>query len=95
MHLSGSEEITMAVKELLNEGQTGCGAARTKPNFIRGVALPPSGRKRRGLDMKWCCLSTIGLTAFPAQAQFSGFTGYAGAGVSFPVQDIGSRLDIA
>lgn len=33
------------------------------------------------------------LATFPADAQFARLTGFAGAGVSVPVQDIGSRLD--
>jgi len=44
--------------------------------------------KRRGCFWAACCLSML-----PLQAQFSRVTGFAGAGVSVPVQNIGSRLD--
>jgi hypothetical protein len=39
------------------------------------------------------CLTLCCFAALPVHAQLSSLTGFAGAGVSVPVQDIGSRLD--
>ncbi len=39
-------------------------------------------------------LALCGLSAFPALAQFSHFTGWVGGGFTEPVKDIGTRLDM-